>query len=391
MKLRLGTSLRRDPGDVEVSPLELFFDLVFVFAIMQLSLYLLEHLTWTGIAQTGVLYIAVFTVWSYTTWAGTLTDPARGPVRAMLLGAMLLGLFMNVSIASAFDTSGWLFVTTYLVMQIGRTLWLLSAGLDTVMHQHFQRTLVWLVASGPLWTVGAVVESGPRLILWSIATVVDLIGMLAAHPLAGKRVRTEKTAFPVAHQFERARLFFIIALGETVMTTGSAITHAPLGPMTLFVGAVALTGTITLWWVYFGRSEGAARARVNFDQDPVKTTRYANYSLMAMVAGLLAIAVGDELVIAHPAGEAEPSTNALLYGGPFLFFAAQSWYMRVAMNELPRSRPMAMMALVVLTAATWQAPPYLAAVAAMVVILAVAVADARRSSEETDKSHSSVS
>ncbi|MDH6282513.1 low temperature requirement protein A [Prescottella agglutinans] len=386
MTSRRSRSLRRGPEQQEVTPLELFFDLVYVFAIGQLSAHLLENLTWTGLAETVVLYVAVYAAWAHTAWASTLTDPRQPSVQVMVLLGMLLGLFMNASIPSAFSGWGWLFVTTYLLLQIGRTLWLLTAGLDPVMQRHLQRTLVWLMASAPLWIAGAALEHNARLILWGIATAIDLAGVLAAHPLPGKRIHSENVAFVAEHYFERTRLFFMIALGETILTTGLAISHAPLEPLTMFAGTVALIGTITLWWVYFRRSEPVARREVYYAADPVKVSRYAMYGLMVLVAGLLVIAVGDELVIANPAQPTDLTTNALLFGGPMLFFAAQSWYMRVVLGELPPSRPAAIIALVALGVATLPLPHYAAAVAATAVVLAVAVADGRRAAREESES-----
>ncbi|SED94692.1 Low temperature requirement protein LtrA [Rhodococcus jostii] len=375
-------SLQRDPNDRNVRPLELFFDLVYVFAIGQLTHHLLAHLTWTGLVETLVLYFAVFLAWAYTSWAGTLTDPDTSSVRMMLLVIMLLGLFMNVAIPEAFGEAGWLFVAAYLTIQMGRTLWLLTTGLDEVMRRHFQRALVWLVATAPLWVAGAVVEGPLRLVLWGVATVVDLVGLLSAHPFPGKRFHSERLDFAAEHHFERSRLFFMIALGETVLTTGAAVAGAPLVPMTLFTGAVALIGTIALWWVYFRRSERVAVRQAVADRDPVKISRYATNTLLVMVAGLLAIAVGDELVIAHPTGHADATTNALLFGGPFLFFAAQSWYMRVVMGDVPLSRPVALVVLVALAVATLPAPLYVAGCAALAVVLGVAIADGRRAAAE---------
>ncbi|KXF49175.1 hypothetical protein AXA44_26140 [Rhodococcus sp. SC4] len=375
-------SLQRDPNDRNVRPLELFFDLVYVFAIGQLTHHLLAHLTWTGLVETLVLYFAVFLAWAYTSWAGTLTDPDTSSVRMMLLVIMLLGLFMNVAIPEAFGEAGWLFVAAYLTIQIGRTLWLLTTGLDEVMRRHFQRALVWLVATAPLWVAGAVVEGPLRLVLWGVATVVDLAGLLSAHPFPGKRFHSERLDFAAEHHFERSRLFFMIALGETVLTTGAAVAGAPLVPMTLFTGVVALIGTIALWWVYFRRSERVAVRQAVADRDPVKISRYATNTLLVMVAGLLAIAVGDELVIAHPTGHADATTNALLFGGPFLFFAAQSWYMRVVMGDVPLSRPVALVVLVALAVATLPAPLYVAGCAALAVVLGVAIADGRRAAAE---------
>lgn len=129
----------------EVTPLELFFDLVYVFAIGQLSHHLLTQPSWTGATQALVLYLAVYAAWAYTTWAVTLV-PAEDPrTRHMLLVVMLIGLFMNAAIPRAFEDAGWVFVITYLVIHLGRTTWLLTVGLDAVSLEHSRR-----VSSGSL-------------------------------------------------------------------------------------------------------------------------------------------------------------------------------------------------------------------------------------------------
>jgi low temperature requirement protein LtrA len=105
-----------------VSPLELFFDLVFVFAVSQLSHHLLDHLSWRGAAETLVLLIAVFGIWSGTSFEATLLHIARSHARWLLLAVMLVGLFLNVAIADAFETGGWAFVVPLLVIQAGRSI-----------------------------------------------------------------------------------------------------------------------------------------------------------------------------------------------------------------------------------------------------------------------------
>ena len=99
----------------EVTPLELFFDLVFVFAVAQLAHHLLAHVSWRGAAETLVLLLAVFAVWYYTSWAATMIRADESPTRRMVLAVMLLGLFMNAAVSQAFTgslTSGWAFVAS---------------------------------------------------------------------------------------------------------------------------------------------------------------------------------------------------------------------------------------------------------------------------------------
>ncbi|MFH0180652.1 low temperature requirement protein A [Streptomyces cacaoi] len=365
------------PARREVTPLELFFDLVYVFAIGQLSHQLLAHPTWTGAAQTLVLYLAVYAAWAYTTWAVTLV-PAEDPrTRRMLLTVMLLGLFMNAAIPRAFGDAGWVFVATFLLIHIGRTVWLLTVGLDPVNQEHFRRVLVWFVAPAPLWVTGAAVDGGARLGWWAAAILVELVGTWAAHPLPGRRLDSREVTFAGGHLLERGRLFVIIAFGETVMTTGTALTTAPYQPMTLLTSSVALTGTVALFWLFFSHSERVVR-HYQRTEDPMRAGRSGVISLMASVAGLIAVAVADERVIAHPTEHAGITTNLLLFGGPALYIGAQTWHGATLFDDLLWSRLLALSALVIGCAVTTTAPAYLAAVIAAAIVVALTMFEERR-------------
>ncbi|MFD9651390.1 low temperature requirement protein A [Streptomyces mirabilis] len=368
--------LTSDPARREVTPLELFFDLVYVFAIGQLSHRLLVHPTWTGAAQALVLYLAVYAAWAYTTWAVTLV-PAENPrTQRMLLGVMLAGLFMNAAIPRAFGDAGWVFVATFLLIHIGRTVWLLTVGLDRVNQEHFIRVLVWFVAAAPLWLTGAAVDGGARLTWWAAAVLVELAGTWAAHPLPGRRLDSREVAFAGGHLLERGRLFMIIAFGETIMTTGTALTSAPYAPMTLLTSGVALTGTIALFWLFFSRSEHVVR-HYERTEDPIRAGRSGVISLMASVAGIIAAAAGDERVIAHPVEHTGITTNLLLFGGPALYIGAQTWHGATLFDALSPARLVTLSALVVGCAVTTAAPAYLSAVIAATIVVALAVFEDR--------------
>ncbi|MEU0172202.1 low temperature requirement protein A [Streptomyces massasporeus] len=374
------------PARREVTPLELFFDLVYVFAIGQLSHQLLAHPTWTGAAQTLVLYLAVYAAWAYTTWAVTLV-PAEDPrTRRMLLTVMLLGLFMNAAIPRAFGDAGWVFVVTFLLIHLGRTVWLLRVGLDRRDQEHWRRVLVWFAAAAPFWVTGAAVDGGARLEWWAAATLIELAGTWTAHPLPGRRLDSRQIGFAGGHLLERGRLFMIIAFGEAVMTTGTALTTAPYEPMTLLTSGVALTGTIALFWLFFSRSEHIVR-HYEQTEDPIRAGRSGVYSLMASVAGMIAVAAGDERVIAHPAHHAGVTTTLLLFGGPALCIGAQTWHGRTLFDELPTARLTALSALIVGCAATTAAPAYLAAVIAAAIVVALAAFEDRRPSADAPARH----
>ncbi|MGW2240128.1 low temperature requirement protein A, partial [Streptomyces sp. NPDC001759] len=250
-------------------------------------------------------------------------------------------------------------------------------GLDEVNQEHFVRVLVWFVAAAPLWLTGAAVHGQARLAWWAAATLVELAGTWTAHALPGRRLESRQVGFAGGHLLERGRLFMIIALGETVMTTGTALTAAPYEPMTLLTAGVALTGTIALFWLFFSRSERVVR-HYERTEDPMRAGRSGVISLMISVAGLIAVAVADERVIAHPLEHTGATTSLLLFGGPILFIATQTWHGATLFDDLHWSRLLALSALVVAGLATPMAPAYLAAVVAAVIVVALAAFEEHR-------------
>jgi len=142
----------RDGHGATVSFSELLFDLIYVFAVTQLSHYLLHHLTLTGALETLLLWFAVWLAWQYTAWVTNWFDPETRQIRLLLFGVMLLGLFASSALPQAFGERGWIFALFYVAMQVGRsavTLWLLPAG--HLLRRNFQRILGWMCISGVFW------------------------------------------------------------------------------------------------------------------------------------------------------------------------------------------------------------------------------------------------
>ena len=359
----------------EVTPLELFFDLVFVFAVSQLSQHLLADRSWRGAAQTLVLLLAVFAVWFYTSWAATLIPADHPRTRGMVLAVMLLGLFMNASVAGAFATAGWAFLVPFLLIQLGRTVWTLVNAPDAVFRNHFARTLVWLIATSPAWIVGAAVSPEARLVWWAVAAGLDLLGTWLAHPIPGRWLRSAHVAFQGGHLLERCSQFLLIALGETVVTTATAIAATPMTLLTVVTGTAALAGIVALWALGFGRAYGLTARHVQQTRDPVHASRHAGNALMAMVAGLIAVAVANEEVIAHPQADASATLSLLLYGGPILFLVAEGWYFWAVLQVRPRLRLVGSAALVLVGFAAVWVPPYVALILAGASLTTLAILD----------------
>ncbi|MBU8861801.1 MULTISPECIES: low temperature requirement protein A [unclassified Micromonospora] len=367
-----GTARQRQTYAVD--PVELFFDLVFVFAIFQLTTRLREDPSIRGAGETGVLLLAVFTVWYFTSWEATLVRTERTRTTAMVLTVTFFGLFLTAAVSRAFTGSGWDFAAPFLLVQLGRGLWTLLNVPGDIWRDHYRRTLLWLLVSAPLWAIGAVAAPAHRLYWWAAAAGVDLLGTWLGHPIPGRTLHSENAATAEsAHMLERCRLFLLLALGGTVLSTGLALTATPLTPLTVVTGSAALLVTVALWLLAFGGPGRLVQHHVERTGDPNRATRMAGNVLTVMVAGLIAVAAAQEMIIRHPHGRAAATISVLLYGGSILFLLAQGWYLRRVPPSNPRPWLIAATALALAGAITGAlAPPYLTLLTAAALLIIAA-------------------
>lgn len=369
-------SLRRSAtsGD-PVTRLELFFDLVFVFALAQLSHHLLEYPSWVGAAETFVLLLAVYKVWVYTTWSATLLDTSRLEVQWMLLVVMLVTLFMNASIGSAFGAFGWLFAASYLLVQLGRGAWMLTVGLDGTTHNHFVRTLIWGFMSAPFWIVGVFFGPGPRLMFWGVAAAIDLGGHMLAHRLPGRKTEGSRVPLPGERIFERFGLFYLIALGETILSTGLAIAGNLDDPLIFLTGAISLAGSVAIWWCYFHGLEKEIVEKLASVDDQFRPGILAGNTLVVLLAGLILVAVGDQLVISEPTARPDASTVLLLFSGPALFLAGRGFFIRQVLGLRHPSGLIGIGGLLVFASVSLFLPAFVAAMGSVLPLIGVALSD----------------
>ena len=371
-------SVSRAPGaERVVTPLELFFDLVYVFAIGQLAHHLLEHVDLRTGAETVVLALAVVYAWYMTAWGANWLEPDRMPVRLLLVGLMFASLLMSVAIGDAFGERAWLFVGGYLLIQIGRSAFLIVALRGRPLGEHFVNDLVWETLIGVLWVAGAFADGDARLLLWALAVTAAYVGVSTLHwlPGRGRRIDLAHSEIAGTHLLERFRLFFIIALGETVLSMGTAFTEEPFEFERLLALAIGFTGTVSLWWLYFQRAEPIGVEMVESADDAGSVGWLGTMTLTLIVLALIATAVGDELAIAHPAEEATLGFTILTFGGPALFLLAQVFFLYEAVGRVPLSRPLALSALAILAVVTASSTLIAGIAAATAVLVAVAVAD----------------
>ena len=209
-----------------VTFVELFFDLVFVFAVTQLSHGLLEHLTPLGALQAAILLLAVWWTWIDTAWITNWLDPESRAVRLMLFVLMLAGLVLSASIPKAFQDRALPFAVAYIFMLAVRDMFMLWAlhNHDAGNHRNFLRISIWHVVVVPFWLAGALMDGPARMGLWAIAVGIETIAPMAGFWVPGLgRSTTADWNIEGAHMAERCGLFIIIALGESVLITGANV------------------------------------------------------------------------------------------------------------------------------------------------------------------------
>lgn len=301
---------------------ELFFDLVFVFAITQLSHGLLAQLDLRGALQTGLLMLAVWWVWIFTTWVTNWLEPAHSAVRLLLFALMGAGLLMSAALPQAFGARGAVFAGAYVAMQMGRTLFFLAAArrAEPGRARNFQRIGVWLALSGVFWLAGAALEGDQRVACWVLALGLEFIAPALFFWVPGLG-RSSLADWDVdgGHMAERCALFVIIALGESLLITGATLAGLAWTAESLLGFAACFVASVSMWWLYFDKGQDAGHHRIAHAEHAGRHARIGyTYLHLPIVAGIVVCAVADELVLAHP-GHASSATLAVLLGGPLLY------------------------------------------------------------------------
>lgn len=365
----------RDGGEQQVTPLELFFDLVFVFAITQLSHRLLDHLTLGGVLETLFLLLVVWWAWIYTTWVANWLDPDTSSVRLLLISVMLMSLVMSAAIPEAFGERGLMFAVAYVAIQVGRSAYV-AVVLDhsSSLGRNFQRILAWFLIPAALWIAGGLLEDEARYALWLIALALEYAGPVTGFctPGLGRSTTTEWTV-EGGHLAERCQLFIIIALGESILITGATFGDLDATAATIAAFVVAFLGSAALWWIYFSHSAAYASETISHSEDPGRMARSAyTYFHLPMVAGIIAIATADELAVAHPTDTGTFASVALTLGGTALFLAGHGFFKWAVSGSFPRPHIVAMVALAVCTPVGFMVPALALSAAAALVVAALA-------------------
>jgi low temperature requirement protein LtrA len=357
---------------------ELFFDLVFVFAVTQISHTLLGDFTPLGALHVTLLFLAVWWVWVYTSWITNWLDPEKTPVRLLLFSLTLGGLVLSTSIPAAFDGRGLWFAIAYAAMQVGKTifLWISTPPSRPLARMNAVRITIWLSASAVFWIAGGGLATGElRLALWSIALCIEYVSPAVRFWIP--RYGASSVADWViegGHMAERCAGFIIIALGESIVVTGATFADLTWTTENVAAFASAFIGSLAMWWIYFHKGAEAGSEQISKSSEPGRLARLAyTYLHMPIVAGIIVSAVADELVLKHPIGHSDLRTVLSAIGGPLLFLVGTILFKHSFRGFLQLSHGAGIIALGALAWFAGELSPLMLSVLTTAIMIVVAV------------------
>jgi len=299
------------------SPVELLWDLVFVFAVTQVTTLIATDLTWSGFAHGMIVLALVWWAWSAFVWAANAEDEGSRALRIVLLLRMLLVFVAGVTVPTAFGSHATLFAVAYTGVR--------ALHLGLYAHASLRGNAAWSAISGFAFTVavgmtllivGSFLGEGGQVALWTLALAIDYAGPAV---LTRERLRGLQQV-AVAHFAERYSLFVIICLGETIVAIGLAADTHEIDAQLITAVALGVVATVSLWWIYFDRFAGMAEERLRTHDDVVLAAADSySYLHLLIVAGIIVFAVGMKVPIRDVGQPLSDGARLALCGGLALY------------------------------------------------------------------------
>ncbi len=323
-------------GDKRVTTLELFFDLVFVFAITQVTVFVSADANWTrlleGVAVLAVLWFA----WSGYAWLGNTADADEGLVRIMLLCAMAAMLIVSLAVPHAFGSYGLIFGIAYFAVRlfhVATYAMVARARRDAQLAAVVGRLASTMLPAAALLIVAGALEGTPRAIFWIAALTLDYGGIIVRG--------VEGWTINPAHFAERHGLIVIIALGESIASLGVGAETLRLGPGVIGAALLGMATAAALWWAYFDivALVGERRMRSAAEHDQVLIARDSyTYLHLAMIAGIVVFAIGVKRTLIELNAHLAVVPASALCGGVALYLIALSAFKRRNIGSFNRPR-----------------------------------------------------
>jgi low temperature requirement protein LtrA len=301
-----------------VTPLELFFDLVVVFAITQVTGFLSDDPTWCGLLRGLLLLGALWWAWAAYAWLTNTLNPEEGAVRLVVFGAIGAMLIVSLAAPKAFGNEGVAFGVAYFIVRaLHLVLYAIAGRGDRDLLRAVARIVPTATIGPGLLVVAGFLDGAAQLAMWGAALAVDYLGVLVGH-MQGWRVSPE-------HFVERHGLVVIIALGESIVAIGIGAAGLPLDAGVVVAALLGITVVAAIWWSYFdwvvfvaqarlAEATGAARAALARD--------LYSYLHLPMVAGIVLFALGLKTTLADVDGSLRSIPAIGLCGGVALYLLA---------------------------------------------------------------------
>ncbi|MGC4864579.1 low temperature requirement protein A [Micromonospora sp. DT53] len=379
--------VRSEASGQRATFLELFLDLVFVFALTRISARVIDDFTdgqrgvYAGLGQALLLFLALWAVWSLTVWSTSWLDPEAPIVQTVIIMTMVGAMTMAVAVPDGFGARASLFAITYVSLQIGRVVYFHVAGHGRPDPRQTFRVLLWFGLSAPLWVIGGLVHDGTvRGPLWTIAVLIDYTGLhlgwpsprVGAQRIGGRMIAAE-------HLAERYQQFLLIAIGEAIFVIGLAFSGSEFHAIQTVGFVLALATTVLFWRIYFHVAGELLDTAVSRSRSADRLATDMASAHLIMIAGIVLSGVGFELFVTEPLGHLPAAWLIAILGGPVLFLVGRSTLEYQVFARVSRSRTAALLTLGLLTPVALHLAPLAAGAAAAVVLLGVAAADVQRS------------
>ncbi len=318
MTLEERESDQRAESEQRVTTLELFFDLVFVFAITQVTGFLADHSTWEGLLQGLFLLGALWWAWAAYAWLTNTLNPEEGIVRIAVFASMAAMLIVALAAPNAFGVDGVVFGVAYFIVRgLHLVLYAIAGRGDRELMQAVLRIAPSALTGAALLVVAGFTDGGVRMAIWAAALAIDYLWLLVAG-MRGWRVSPE-------HFVERHGLIIIIALGESIVAIGVGAAGLPLDAGTITAALLGITVACALWWSYFDWTVYVGLARLmeaQGEERAVLARDLFSYLHLPMVAGIILFALGMKTTLAHHDAPLDVIAAVGLCGGLALYLAA---------------------------------------------------------------------
>ena len=309
---------RQDESEQRVTPLELFFDLVFVFAITQVTGFLADDLTWGGLLRGLLLLGALWWTWAAYAWLTNTLNPEEGAVRIAMFGSMGAMLIVALATPHAFDVDGVVFGIAYLIVRaLHLVLYAIAGRGDPELLGAVLRILPSALVGALLLVVAGFLDGAAQMVVWAVALAIDYFWLIVTG-MRGWRVSPE-------HFVERHGLIVIIAIGESIVAIGIGASGLPLDGSRITAALLGIVVASALWWSYFDWAVYINQARLAEATGTERATLARDlysYLHLPMVAGIVLFALGMKTTLGHPDEALDTISAVGLSGGLALYFAA---------------------------------------------------------------------